>query len=193
MTKSRFAVKKQGGWASNRAGDPGVPGLARRRTDIEELTRRHHAYLCGLARRLCRGESDPDDLVQDLFEKLMQRVEPIPPVANERAWLSRILTNLFLDKLRRRRARREDPLDEPAELPPPETAWWQQLTIEQIHAALARLPADQRVTFELFSFEGRSYDAIAADLGIAKATVGSRILRVRDKLRALLSAEQTDD
>lgn len=49
------------------------------------------------------------------------------------------------------------------------------------------------MTFELFSFEGRSYDAIAADLGIAKATVGSRILRVRDKLRALLSAEQTDD
>jgi RNA polymerase sigma-70 factor (ECF subfamily) len=48
------------------------------------------------------------------------------------------------------------------------------------------------MTFELFAFEGRSYDDIAAALGIAKATVGTRILRARQKLRELLTMERGD-
>jgi RNA polymerase sigma-70 factor (ECF subfamily) len=165
---------------------------ARRRKMIGELTRQHRSYLEGLARRMCRNQLDPDDLVQDLFEKTMRSVPPIPAGANERAWLSRVLHNLFIDKLRRRNARREDPLDEPIEPPAEERAWWQTLTAEEVRSTLARLPEDQRMTFELFAFEGRSYDEIAAVLGIAKATVGTRILRARQKLREILTVERGD-
>ena len=165
---------------------------ARRRNMIAELTRQHRAYLEGLARRMCRNQLDPDDLVQDLFEKTMRAGAPIPEGANERAWLSRVLHNLFIDKLRRRNARREDPLDQPIEPPAEDRAWWQTLTVDEIRATLARLPADQRTTFELFAFEGRSYDEIAATLGIAKATVGTRILRARQKLRDMLTLERGD-
>jgi RNA polymerase sigma-70 factor (ECF subfamily) len=165
---------------------------ARHRQKLAELTRLHRSYLEALARRMCRNQLDPDDLVQDLFEKTMRSGQPIPPGANERAWLSRVLHNLFIDKLRRRNARREDPLDEPIELPVEERAWWQSLTVDQIRATLARLPEEQRMTFELFAFEGRSYDDIAATLGVAKATVGTRILRARQKLRELLTLERGD-
>jgi RNA polymerase sigma-70 factor (ECF subfamily) len=165
---------------------------ARRRQKLAELTRRNRSYLEALARRLCRNQLDPDDLVQDVFEKTMRSVPPIPDGANERAWLSRVLHNLFIDKLRRRNARREDPLDEPIELPVEDRAWWHTLTVDEIRATLARLPEEQRMTFELFAFEGRSYDDIAATLGIAKATVGTRILRARQKLRELLTMERGD-
>jgi len=163
---------------------------ARRRRKLAELTRLHRSYLETLARRLCRHHLDPDDLVQDVFEKAFRAAQPIPDGVNERAWLSRVLHNLFIDKLRRRAARREDPLDEPVEAPPEERAWWHNVTTEDIRAMLARLPEDQRMTFELFAFERRSYDEIAASLGIAKATVGTRILRARQKLRELLTQER---
>jgi RNA polymerase sigma-70 factor (ECF subfamily) len=86
--------------------------------------------------------------------------------------------------------RREQPMEaEPVAPPPEQEAWWQALTGDQVRAQLARLPADQRETFELFMFERLSYDEIAARLTIAKATVGTRILRARTKLREILTKE----
>ena len=164
---------------------------ARRRKELEALSRAHGDYLRGLAHKLCRSQLDPDDLVQDVFERTLR--SPIPPGANERAWLSRVMSNLFIDKLRRRNARREDPIEaEPAMVRPEPGAWWEALTAEDVRAQLARLPAEQRETFELFAFERKSYDDIAAALGIAKATVGTRILRARQKIRELLAKERGD-
>jgi RNA polymerase sigma-70 factor (ECF subfamily) len=101
--------------------------------------------------------------------------------------------NLFIDKLRRLKARREDLTDEPREATPVEAAaWWETVTAEEVQAQLAELPLDQRRTFELFAFEGKSYDEIAASMGIAKATVGTRILRARGKLRELLTRRRAD-
>lgn len=163
----------------------------RRRRVLAELTRAHGGYLRGLAHRLCRSQLDPDDLVQDVLEKTLRA--PVPEGANARAWLSRVLHNLFIDKLRRSHARREDLVPEPVDPAPVETGlWWETLTDEAVRAQLAKLPEEQRVTFELFTFDGKSYDDIAATLGIAKTTVGTRILRARQKLRELLIKERGD-
>jgi RNA polymerase sigma-70 factor (ECF subfamily) len=163
----------------------------RRRADV--LLREHGDYLHGLARRLCRNHFDPDDLVQDVLEKTVRAPDAIPAGANERAWLSRVMHNLFIDRLRRKQARREDPInvDVPA-VPKDEHAWWESLTVGDIRAKLAQLSEEQRATFELFAFEGKSYDEIASQLGIAKATVGTRILRARTRLRELLTKERLD-
>ncbi len=159
---------------------------ARRTRSVETLTRAHRPYLQALARKLCRGHFDADDLVQEVLVKTMQA--GIPEGADDRAWLSRVMHNLFIDWVRRRSTRREDELvDAPAPVAD-EGAWWQALTAIEVRAELAQLPEDQRITFELFAFEGKSYDEIAAALGIAKATVGTRILRARVKIRDLLIA-----
>src|SRR5262245_9236467 len=148
-------------------------------TYASELLRRHGSYLEALARRKCRNQLDPDDLVQDVFEKVMRAVQPIPDGVNEQAWLSRVLHNLFIDKLRRRAARAERALHEPIAVPTDEDTWWQALTEDEVRETVARLPDKQRVAFELFAFEGRSYEEIAVQLGVPKATVGTRILRAR--------------
>lgn len=159
----------------------------------EALRRDHGEYLHGLARRLCRTNLDPDDLLQDVFEKTVRSPALIPDGANERAWLSRVMHNLFVDKLRRKHARREEAIvGDLAEVVDHETAWWERLTSDEVRAQMQKLPADQRETFELFAFQGKSYDEIAAALRIAKGTVGSRILRARTKLKELLTREQGD-
>jgi RNA polymerase sigma-70 factor (ECF subfamily) len=162
---------------------------ARRRRRLEGITREHGDYLRALARKLCRTQLDPDDLVQDLFERVL-RTE-MPAGANERAWMSRVMNNLFIDRLRRRATRREEPVEqEPAAPPREERAWWETLTEAEVRTKLALLPEDQRVTFELFAFQGKSYDRIAAELKIAKNTVGTRILRARMRLRELFTSDR---
>jgi RNA polymerase sigma-70 factor, ECF subfamily len=163
----------------------------RRRKRFEELTREHGDYLRALARKLCRTQLDPDDLVQDLYERVLR--SEMPAGVNERAWMSRVMQNLFIDKLRRRAARPEEPVVvEPAAAPREERTWWESVTEAEVRARLAELPEDQRITFELFAFEGKSYDEIAAKLKIAKNTVGTRILRARTRLRELFTAERGD-
>jgi RNA polymerase sigma-70 factor (ECF subfamily) len=155
-----------------------------------DLLRRHGSYLEALARRKCRNQLDPDDLVQDVFEKVMRTVQPIPEGVNEQAWLSRVLHNLFIDKLRRRAVRAERALYEPIAAHAEEDTWWHALTEDEVREAVARLPDKQRVAFELFAFEGRSYEEIGAQLGVPKATVGTRILRARRRLREILTMER---
>jgi len=161
-------------------------------TYASELLRRHGSYLEALARRKCRYQLDPDDLVQDVYEKVMRTVQPIPEGVNEQAWLSRVLHNLFIDKLRRRAARAERALCEPIAVQTEEDTWWHALTEDMVRETVARLPDKQRVAFELFAFEGRSYEEIAAVLGVPKATVGTRILRARRRLREILTVERGD-
>lgn len=150
----------------------------------------HAPFLRTLARRLCRSQVDADDLVQDTFVRALRA--PMPADVNARAWLARVLRNLFIDRLRRRAARRDDARVEPdtiaAPPPPPDAPWWSELTVDDVRAQLARLPEPQRVSFELFALEGRSYHEIAARTGTRAATVGTRVLRARHKLRALLAA-----
>jgi RNA polymerase sigma-70 factor (ECF subfamily) len=116
---------------------------------------------------------------------------PVPDGANERAWLSRVMHNLFIDWIRRRDARREDALttDVPARARDDE-AWWLSLTSEDVMRVLDKLPEEQRSAFRMFAFDGKSYDQIAAALRIAKATVGTRILRARLRIREIFVEER---
>ena len=165
---------------------------ARRTRELETLTREHGAFLRGLARKLCRSQIDPDDLVQDVLEKVLR--SPPPADANLRSWTARVMQNLFIDKLRRKHARPEHAMDAVLEAPPLEgRVWWEALSESDIRAKLAEVPQEQRTTFELFAFHGKTYDEIAAEQGIAKATVGTRILRTRQKLRDLFTRERDDD
>lgn len=144
--------------------------------------------LRGLALRLCRNAADADDLVHDVIEKALRAM---PADAHPRAWLARTMRNLAIDRVRRRAVRREDFVAEIDVLPAAandEAPAWSSLTADDVRAQLATLPDDQRVTFEMFAFDGASYDMIAARLGTPKATVGTRILRARNKLRVALSA-----
>lgn len=153
---------------------------------VEQWTRCHGKRLHDLARKWCRSPLDPDDLVQDALERALRSCRP--PDTNEGAWLSRVMRNLFIDRVRQQAARREQ-LEHGvlATGVADDGAWWERLSEADVRAEVARLPPQQRTTFELFTFAGKSYDAIAEELGISKNTVGTRVLRARQALRAMLT------
>lgn len=158
--------------------------------DTDELRR----FAVGLARRLGRGAFDPEDLAHEVLERWLRCAPGLPAVANPRAWITVVLRRLLVDRMRRRRAAAEVPADCAgfAMAEPDAAPWWQQLEVGAVRRELGRLPPALRETFELFSFEARSYQQIAYQLNIATGTVGTRISRARALLRRRLIARWAD-
>lgn len=159
------------------------------RASFADLARAHRGELLRLARRLCRSRDEADDLVQDVMVKVLAHHDRLPPTTNLAAWMTRVLYNLFIDRLRQRRRGPWVELDEGTAAAPPaeEPAWWDHLTRADIEAALAEVPEELRRTFELFAFEHCAYAEIARRLGVPSATVGTRLLRARRHLCAALT------
>jgi RNA polymerase sigma-70 factor, ECF subfamily len=165
-------------------------GGDRERRAFDRMVAAHLPALRTRAAQMCRGAGDPDDIVQDALVRAFRARDQMREVERARGWLLSIVTNTFLDSVRRRKVRSEVALEvEPAAPPAPdEEAPWAHLGIEDVRAAVAQLPDDVRDTYRMFALEGRDYVAIAAALGVPKATVGTRILRARKRLRELLLA-----
>lgn len=178
-------------------GDPRVLEIdgARIRQRFDRAVREHQPVLLDLARKLCRGHVDPDDLVQDVLETTLKHFAELPADTNLIAWMTRVLRNRFIDRCRRLKTRGTQTSieDTPVASPTAEAeVWWQRLGADDIRARLGELPSEQRAAFELFAFEGASYQQIAERLGIPKATVGTRILRARTRLKQLLTGQVED-
>ena len=143
-------------------------------------------YAVMLARKLSRGQFDPEDLAHEVLVRWLRT----PRVGvDPRAWVTVVLRRLLVDRLRRRRAAAEVPAEgmalavvEPEPMP-----WWCDIELAVVRRELGRLPPALRETFELFSFQARSYQQIACALNIAMGTVGTRISRARALLRRRLS------
>ncbi len=154
-----------------------------RRRQIEELCRAHQDFLRRLALQLCRSTSDAEDLLQDVLERTALHFHS--PMPNHRAWMARVMRNLFVDRWRRHAdslplAVLEDELPQPAADVP---TWWECLGADDIRARLRELPDELRRPLELFAFERCSYAEIGKRLELPVKTVGTRILRARRRLK----------
>ncbi len=156
---------------------------------LVDLARDHHAFLLAFARKLTRGNFDAEDLVQDTLLKTVKHFAALPAAVNHRAWMTQVMKNLFIDRVRRKATRdRVDPLALEVVPIEEEPIWWMTLDAGDVRAAVAQLPDELRETFDRFALRGESYQAISEALGIAKATVGTRVLRARRRLKQLLVA-----
>jgi RNA polymerase sigma-70 factor (ECF subfamily) len=143
-----------------------------------------------LARKMCASEADAADVVQDALESALQAGDRLRAVENLQAWLVTILHRRMIDLFRKReREQLGDPPDEPEmtqETPLADAPLWTRVGIDQLRTEVEHLEPEFREVFVLHAFERRSYKEIAVGLGIPLATVGTRLLRARRKLRTLL-------
>jgi RNA polymerase sigma-70 factor (ECF subfamily) len=156
-----------------------LPKVRRMREDLAV----HEPMLRATARHLCRKAWETDDLVQDTFERALKHLEAgRPPPTQMRPWLTSILRNAFIDRIRRKAVTFEtieDPAQPETDAAPP----WADVTIGEVRAALAKLDEHLRLAFELHYLQGLRYREVAKRLAIADNTVASRLFRARQALR----------
>ena len=154
----------------------------------------HIDSLRSRAMMLERNPWDGGDLVQDTIERALRSHIPVPAGPTLRSWLMRVMFNLFIDRCRRRtRELGMDPVDTvdiPAPAPYRPTAW-ENITHDDVRHAMSCLEHPFSEVLRLRHQEGRSYREISRLLDIPEATVGTRLLRARKKVRHILRPAKT--
>jgi len=157
----------------------------------EEVARDYGRFLYNVAYRLTGNDDEAQDLVQESLLRIRRGLERYEP-GSLQGWLARIVTNVFLDEVRRKRRRPTDALpDDPGRVLPPSPAADEVPTglSTEVEQALLALPEEFRVPVVLCDVSDLSYEQIAATTGVPIGTVRSRIHRGRRLLRTALTAE----
>lgn len=185
-----MAEKRRGAGDDLAASPDPVLAAAARAGDQQAFTvllQRHDGAMRRLAYRLLADATAMDDVLQEAYVKAYKALGTYRTEAAFGSWLYRITYNACIDEIRRARRRPGPPPPEPVEpaspLPGPERTV---TAAETVRAALAALPADQRVTVVLVDGEGFDNAAAARILGVAPGTVASRLSRARAALRHLI-------
>ncbi len=168
---------------------------------FEELVRNHGGRLLSVARRLLGGSEDAQDAVQEAFIKAFRAIHTFEERSQLHTWLHRILVNTALMKLRARRRRPEESIDD---LLPTfaadghqavESREWSDSLLERketagiVRDAITRLPESYRVVLVLRDLEERDTSETARILGTTTTVVKVRLHRARQALRTLLDRE----
>jgi RNA polymerase sigma-70 factor, ECF subfamily len=146
-----------------------------------------------IAMRLMRNPDDADDLVQDAFLRVLQKIESVDPDRPFGPWFFRVLVNTGLDTHRRHRTRKteEETFEVASPDPTPAEAAEQSEIRRRFQAALDRLPPRQRQIVWCFERDGMSTREIAEQLGVAEVTVRWHLHQGRRALRIALADLRT--
>jgi RNA polymerase sigma-70 factor, ECF subfamily len=164
--------------AAHRAGDGRAFG---------ELAARHHRPLWAVAVRLLHDPEDAADAVQEALVAAYRRADTFRGEAAIRTWLTRILINACIDRLRRERIELRLDAVPPGHRDPrsgdPATELVTRLSVQD---GLAMLPVAQRVAVVLVDAQGWPMAEVAEVLEVPVGTVKSRCARGRARLAVLL-------
>lgn len=147
----------------------------------------------GTALRLTRSREEAEDLAQEAIVRAYEAWERFDG-ENFKAWILRIVTNLYINRYRKRQrgplvaSIEDDNVMEPVadEAGIPDRALFDALLPAEVEDALAKLPEEFRLTVILSDVEGMSYQEVADVTDAPIGTVRSRLARGRAMLRRLL-------
>ncbi len=161
----------------------------RSEVDLGSLVETYSALLFRVAFSVVRSRAEAEDVVQDVFVRVLEHRSALPAIRDTRVWLVRIAWNLALD--RRRRIRPEQMDDSfAAGLIAPNLAADQVLNeAQRIRAALdkiERLPRAERQVLLLSALEELGTAEIAQVMRKSESAVRALLFRARTRLRAQL-------
>lgn len=151
-----------------------------------ELYGRHQRRLRRLARLTTGCPEDAEDALQEAMLSAHRSAGAFRYNAAVGSWLYRIVVNACLDRLRHSRIQPTEPLSEYSAVGD-RTAEVE--TALQVHAALRRLPAEQRAAVVAVDMHGYSVADAADALGVPQGTVKSRCARGRARLAVMLGRD----
>ena len=166
---------------------------------FEELVARHRDKIYARAFSMMRNEDEALDLSQEAWVKSWQRLIQFQGDSSFGTWMTRIVINLCLDQLRRRKRQRTESIEEMSEesggverqmpvvnVNPTERLERGELR-KRIDQALGQLSHEHRTVMVLHEFEEMEYKEIARTMGCSIGTVMSRLFYARRKMAVLLA------
>lgn len=150
---------------------------------FEEAVERYGDTIFRLAYSYLKNRADAEDVMQEVFLRLMKAGPVFESEEHAKAWLLRVASNCASDLFRLPWRRREEPLED--NLPAPEEPGPGSVT-----EAVLALPARYRIPIHLYYYEDYSVAEIAKIIGKSEGTVKSRLFRARKLLRAKLEEEK---
>lgn len=149
-----------------------------------DLYQREVGGVFHLVIRLVANQTDAEDLTQECFIRVFQRLSQFRGDASVRTWIKRIAINLSLEHLRRHQPLLvpvdEQVLAEATPLP--------ELDMARVHHAIKELPKGCRVVLTLYLLEGYRHAEIAEILAVSVSTVKSQYWRAKHLLRQALTS-----
>jgi RNA polymerase sigma factor (sigma-70 family) len=190
---------------SNRYGEDALNAASMHAEQDQRLTTavtREQSRLRNFIRKRVGEEADVEDILQDVFFELLEAYRLLKPVEEVTAWLYRVARNRMIDRFRKHGPvtnRSESASLENGEagtrweelLPSPdagpEARYTRGILLEELEAALAELPAEQRHVFLSHEFEGRSFKEMAEATGVKVNTLLARkryaVMHLRERLK----------
>lgn len=166
---------------------------------ISDVVQRERSRLLNFIRRHAPDPDDAEDILQDVFYRLVEANRLLMPIEHVTGWLYRVARNRITDLFRKKEPENFSDLEVDDEeglqfedlLPSPdagpEATYVRSLLLDKLQRALAELPKDQREVFIAQEFEGRSFRQIADETGVSMNTLLSRkryaVLHLRKRLQ----------
>jgi len=158
---------------------------------ISDVVTREQSRLRDFIRRRIPVAADVDDVLQDVFSRLVEANRLLMPIEHVTGWLFTVARNRITDLFRTTRDEEEIDLDEllASDETEPDALFTQRVLVDELEAAIAELPPDQRAVFVAHELEGRSFKSIAEETGVGINTLLSRkryaVLRLRERLKEI--------
>ena len=171
--------------------------MAERDQRVAQAIESHRDRLQRFVRRRLRDPRDVQDVLQDVFEELVEANRLLMPIEHVAAWLFTAARNRITDLLRKHVPSsfsdladdEERLLDEiaPSLEASPDASYARDALIDALRAALETLPAEQRAVFLAHELEGKSFKQMSLESGVPVNTLLSRkryaVLQLRERLR----------
>ena len=139
-------------------------------------------------------ENEAKDLVQDAFVKAYFNLKSFRGNSSLYTWLYRILYNLCISSLRRKKIisflrldSQDESIDFTSQAPDPEEVYERKEILLAVKNAVKKLPVKQRMVFTMKQFEGLRHVEIAEIMGITEGAVKSSYFHAVKKLREMLN------
>ena len=157
-------------------------------TAVARFYTMHAPYLAGVCSRYVASPDDTKDVFHDAMVKIMQHAGEFSyrGPGSLRSWATRIVANEAVNFLRARRKTDFASLDNMPDTPDEPTPDVTEITPEEIHSLIRKLPGGYRTVFNLYAIEGKSHREIANMLGIKEASSASQYHRARNMLAHMI-------
>lgn len=160
---------------------------------ISEVVTREQSRLRDFIRRRVPDGADVEDVLQDVFSRLVEANRLLMPIEHVTGWLFTVARNRITDLFRKSRDDEEEELELDELLASddtePDALFAQRALVDELEAAIAELPEEQRAVFIAHELEGRSFKSIAEETGVGINTLLSRkryaVLRLRERLKEI--------